>query len=109
MLDQIEQRLLGPVQVIEDANEGPLLCLLLEQLAEAPRDLLRQGRLVRLAQQRAQWLGGDSRGQRAELPENLHGGPVGDPLAVRDAAAANGPGIDPVQELGHEPRLAHTR
>ena len=44
MLDQIEQRLLCPVQVVEHADERALPRLLLEQLAEAPRDLVCRGR-----------------------------------------------------------------
>jgi hypothetical protein len=40
MLDQIEERLLGPVDVAEDTDERPRLGLLLQQFAEGPGDLL---------------------------------------------------------------------
>jgi hypothetical protein len=42
VLDEIKQRLLCPVQIVEHADEGFLLSLLLEQLAETPCDFLRR-------------------------------------------------------------------
>ena len=52
VLDEVEQSLLGPVQVVEHADERLLVRLFLEQLAEGPGDLLRRRRGVRLAEQR---------------------------------------------------------
>ena len=47
VLDEVEERLLAPLDVVEQADERRLL---LEQLAERPGDLLGRGCLVRLAQ-----------------------------------------------------------
>ncbi len=45
MLDQVEERLLAPLDVVEDAHERRAL---LEQLAEGPGDLLGACSLFRL-------------------------------------------------------------
>ena len=49
-LDQIEERLLAPLDVVETDDERRLL---LDQLAECPSDLVRARRLICLAEQRA--------------------------------------------------------
>ena len=63
MLDEIEQRLLPPVQVVEHADERLLLRFLLEQLAEAPGDLVRRCAHLRFPEQRAQRRGRIALGQ----------------------------------------------
>src|SRR5262245_60298397 len=99
VLDEIEQRLLGPVQVVEDADERLRLRLLLEQLAKAPGDLLGARGKLRLAEQRPQWPRRVAL-QRPELLQNLNDRPVRDPLAVGEAAAAQHPRFEACQELG---------
>ena len=91
-LDEIEERLLAPLEVVEADHERRLL---LEQLAERPGDLVRARRTVALAQQRPD-RGRRLRvgGQRVELLHDLDDRPVGDPLAVGKAAAADDAGLD---------------
>ena len=50
-LDEVEERLLAPLQIVEADDERRLL---LEQLAERPGDLVRARRTVALAEQRSQ-------------------------------------------------------
>jgi hypothetical protein len=105
VLDQVEKRLLSPLEVVEDAGERGVL---LEQSAEGPGDLLGGGSLVRLAEQRAQRSGGRGiRGKGVELLDDLDHRPVRNPLPVGKAVAAHDVGTDPGQELGRQPRLAH--
>ena len=106
VLDQVEEGLLRPVEVVEDADKR---CLLLEQLAEGPGDLLGRGPLIRLAQQGAEGgcCGGIGR-KRVELLQRLDHRPIGDPLPVGEAASLHDLGIDPGEELGREARLAYS-
>ena len=107
MLDQVEERLLAPLNVVEDKDERGLL---LEQLAERPGDLLRRRPRLRLPQERAdRRRGGRIRGRRVELLQHLHDRPVGDPRPVGQAAAADDRRLDHRQRLGRQPRLAQTR
>jgi hypothetical protein len=46
MFDEVEKRLLGPVEIVENADERLPLGLLLEQLAKSPGDLLGRPRLI---------------------------------------------------------------
>ena len=104
VLDQVQERLLSPLDVVEHADEPRLL---LEQLAEGPGDLLGRSPLLRLAKQGAQRGSGRRiRGQRVELLDHLDHRPVRDPLAVRKAAAADALCIDRGEKLGRQPRLA---
>ena len=106
-LDEVEERLLAPLQVVEADDERRLL---LEQLAERPGDLVRARRTVALAEQRPQrgrrLLVG---GQRVELLDHLDDGPVGDPLAVGEAAPADDACLDAVERLRDQARLADAR
>ncbi len=107
MLDQVEERLLAPLDVVEDKDERRLL---LEQLAERPGDLLRRRPRLRLPQQRTdRRRGGRIRGRRVELLQHLDDRPVGDPDPVGEAAAADDRRLDHRQRLGRQPRLAETR
>ena len=94
VLDQVEQRRLGPVDVVEDDDQRPCARDRLVQLAEAPGDLLR--RRCRLGRPKR---GGDPRGgklgfvalsecgpQVAHLRDDLAERPVGDPFPVGEAA-----------------------
>ena len=103
MLDQVEEGLLSPLDVVEDDDERSGR---LEQLAEGPGDLLTRRQDV-LAEERADGL----RGLRlhldvCQLLDDLDDRPVGDPLAVGKAAAANHahPGLG--DHLGRQPRLS---
>ena len=107
VLDQVEERLLAPLDVVEDDHERPLRRGLLQRLAERPGDLLRRRRRLRLAEQRAdRRRGGLVRGQHVELLQHLDDRPVGDPLAVGEAAAADDRRVDRSQSLRGEPGLA---
>ena len=89
VLDQVEEGLLGPLDVVEDADEGRLL---LEQLAERPRDLVGRRWPLRLTEQRAKRRRGRGIGRKdVELLQHFDHRPVGDPLAVGEAAAADDP------------------
>jgi hypothetical protein len=58
VLEQVEESLLAPLQVVEDAEQGRLSRALLEQLTEAPGDLLGRRGLFDVAEQRAKRAGG---------------------------------------------------
>ena len=104
MLDQVEEGLLGPLNVVEDTDEGRLL---LEQLAERPSDLVGRPGLVRLTEQRTKRRRGFGIGRKdVELLQHFAHRPVGDPLAIGKTSSAHHPRIDLGQELGSQPRLA---
>ena len=63
MLDQVEERLLAPLDVVEDDHQRLLGRSLLERLAKRPGDLICDV-LARLAQQRADRRGSRSIGRR---------------------------------------------
>ena len=89
MLDQVEERLLAPLDVVEDDEEWPLCRSVLQRLADGPGDLLRGCCYVSLAKQRTDRRGrGLVRRQHGELLQHLHDRPVGNPLAVGKAASA---------------------
>ena len=128
MLDEVEQRILGPVDVLEDEHEGLGLRELLRPGARRPRELL--------AAPLALDGGEDPRGEpeqvshdldlarRAELLERLFGGvvvgdarrgldhlgkgPVRDALAVgQRAAREDRAAVEARDELAREPALPH--
>ena len=128
VLDQLEQRLLGPVDVLEDEHERLLQREPLRPFAPGPRDLL----LTPLGLHRLQHAGGEAQqvGDRLVLAEfaqlldrdvervvvddpgcalhHLGQRPVGDALAVRQAAAGeNGGALERLAELVREPALPH--
>jgi hypothetical protein len=107
VLDEIEQCLLGPVQIVEHAHHRTLLRVLLDELAEAPGDLLRRRRGLRLAEQRAKRHGRNALRQCVELLHDLDHGPVGDALAVRETAATHDGGVDAGEKLRGKAGLAH--
>ena len=107
MLDQVEKRLLAPLDVVEHRDERPLGRSVLQRLAERPRDVLRRRWRLALAEQRADRRGGGLLdGQQVELLQHLDHRPVRDPLAVGKAAATDDRRLDRGQKLRREPRLA---
>ena len=112
LLDEVEEGLLAPVDVVEHADDGLLGGRRLEQLAHRPGDLLGRARRVRRPEQPAQ--GGDDPRVRklvelvGQLPDDLRDGPVGDAVAVGEAAALEGTrAVEAAEKLRDEPRLAH--
>ena len=107
VLDQVEERLLAPLDVVEHDDERRLL---LEQLPERPGDLLRRRSRLRLAEQRTDRRRRGRIGrERVELLDDLDDRPVGDPVPVRQTAAAHDPRLDQRQRLRHEPGLPEAR
>ncbi len=104
-LDQVEERLLAPLDVVQDDDQRRAL---LEQLPERPGDLVPARARIRLPQQRAQRRRRDRiRWQHPELLHNLHDRPMGNALPVRQATPSYAARLDRVQHLGDQPRLAH--
>ena len=90
MLDQVEQRRLRPVKIVKHADQRPHTSSLLKRLAHGPAHLLRDPGLDALTQQavdrsRGGWIPRPA----TELLQNLHHWPIGDALAVGEAAAAH--------------------
>ena len=107
MLDQVEERLRTPLDVVEHDHERRLL---LEQLPERPRDLLRRGPRIRLAQQRPDRARGRGiRRHHVELLDHLHHGPVRDPRPVGQTASSHDSCVDRRQSLRRQPRLPDPR
>ena len=93
------------MDVLEHANDrSPLF----EQHSEGPRDLVGRCDLLGRAEKRSQrFCRHRIGGQGVQLFEHLDDRPVGDPLAVGEAAPAHRCCIHARKELGREPRLAH--
>ena len=107
MLDQVEEGLLPPVHVVEDADERPLGGDRLEQLAEGPGDLLARGDQLLVAEKSTDRLRrGCIRLDCRELLDDLHDRPVGDALAVGQAAPADDECVERAEELGRQAGLA---
>ena len=106
-LDEVEERVRAPMDVVEHADDRGLLE---EELAERPGDLLGARGDRRLADEGPERRGGDRIGrQGVELPQDFRHRPVGDARAVGEAAAADQAGVDSRQSLAKEPRLADPR
>jgi hypothetical protein len=110
VVDEVEQRRLGPVDVLEHRDERAPSRQRLEQSPERPRGLVRP---ARGAEDQARGLLVD---EVAQLPavapaEHLRERPVRDPLSVRRAAADEHgrPLLQPGAELADEPRLSDAR
>ena len=103
MLDEVEEGLLTPLDVVEQHDERRRG---LELLAERPRDLVRRAGGVALPEQRAQRRRGRRVGrQRAELLDHLDHREVADPLPVGETATVHHPRIEPRDQLGSQARL----
>ena len=121
MLDELEQRLLRPVEVLEDDDERGPSRKLLEESSNGPERLLRRADRVRAADgcfdargdelglvvweeigDRGPWLVTES------LPDDLGDRPERDSFAVWEAATRNRPSIavEPGDDLLGEARLA---
>ena len=128
VLDEVDQRLLGPVDVLEEEHERLDVRERLHHLSCGPRDLLRAA----LALERLQHPGGEAEHVGdglllAALPElregllervvvgdprggldHLRERPVRDAFAVGKAAAGeDARALEPVDELAREPALPH--
>ena len=113
VLDEVEERRLRPVDVVEDDDEGPRRSHRLEQPADAPGDLLgRDGRVRRsergldahrgeLGVARAPERGADVSNLGCELLER----PVRDPLAVGKAPPDEHARLRAPEQLPREARL----
>src|SRR5262249_5266062 len=100
VVDQIEERLLAPLDVVEDHDQRPFARDVLKLATDIPEQLAlaeptigqpRQGLLRPLAQ----------------LLEDRDDRPERDPLAVLQTPARQRGGIEPGDELRYQPRLAH--
>ena len=106
VLDELEERGLAPVEIVQEDDQRPLGRPRLEQPADAERDFV--GRRLTVAEQGLD--GGIVRRLGAEeLLDDLDRGPVGDPLAVGQAASADDRCVDVGEELLREARLADAR
>ena len=104
-LDQVEERLVAPLDVVEDARPA----------APAPRAACGTPRRSRPPlvptsdsprSERIAAAAAGSDGSAASCFDHLDHRPVGDPLAVGQAAAAHDPRLDRGERLRHQPRLA---
>ena len=130
VLDQLEERILGPVDVLEDEDERLRLRHQLPPLARRPRDLLLAALAVDCfedAARQAEQVGHRLRraavaklldrdverivvGDVGRALHHLGQGPVGDALAVREAAALeDGRAFERGEELVHHAALADAR
>ncbi len=103
VLDEVEKGVLSPVDVIEDDDERSSS---LEQLAEAPGDFLTR-RWDVAAEKRTDRLRSLRLHRNVrQLLHDFDDRPVGDPLAVGEAAATNDADAGLGDHLGRESRLA---
>ena len=110
VLDQVQEGRLAPMHVLEDDDDRPLSRARLQQLAEGPGDLLGRAGRGLVAENRGE------RGRRAvlglgqQLLHDLGYGPVADPLAIGEAAAAShGRALQRAEKLLDQARLADAR
>ena len=124
VLDELEERRFGPVDVLEEHDERSHRCEPLEELASPPVELLHRERLLREPDRRRDARDTSSSSSRAPasvrvlrrvalgdprgLADGLGERPERDAVAVREAAAAQDHGLplDRPDELVDQPRLA---
>ena len=117
IFDQVEERGLGPVDVVEDDQQRRHPGHRLEELPRTPRDLLGRGGRVRISDRardphRREVSVGTFLQRRPHVPDLRHHlleRPVRDPLAVRQAPADEDPSLRSPDELAREARLADPR
>ncbi len=126
MLDEIEERPLGPVEVFEDDDERTLAGDFLHQLADGPERLLLarrppfcepEGRRDQLRDRRGLLVAAQTLENRLErslargLVNDLLKRPERDALSVGEAAPRQDLGVlsDEIRQLAGEPRLADSR
>ena len=133
MLDQVEERRLGPMDVVHHDDERPRSRERLKQPPDGPggllaRPLSRAAKPERLGHalgnqlglfvaceprrdHRRELLAGVQSLRARDLPDDLGQRPIGDALAIGQTAAAQDRDIlgKAARELPHEPRLSHTR
>ena len=106
LLDEVEERGLAPMEIVQEDDQRSFDRPRLEQLAHAEGDLV--GRRLPVAEQGVD--GGIVRRLGAEeLLDDLDRGPVGNPLAVGQAASADDRCVDRCEELLRQARLADAR
>src|SRR4030081_1780104 len=98
MLDQVEQRRLGPMDVLEHEHDRPPTGTLFERLPDRPKDVFRS----------ACRQGGCELVLRSRFPKDLDERPVRDALAVGETAPEEDLRLvaDDLRQLEGEPRLA---
>ena len=132
VVDEVEKRRLAPVDVVEDEDERTTACQSLEERAHRPEAFVRAAHVVGQADHLPEPLGdrvrllylveqsgelGQARRCRVSIVEvrdvadRLEHRPIGDPLAVRQTAAARDDGFrrNVVDELPNEARFPHAR
>ena len=117
VVDEVQQRRLGPVGVVDHDDERALAGGGLEQPADRPGRLLRLGRLVGLpgggehaaVDHVGLLVAGEERLDVPELPDDLRQRAVREPLAVAEAAPADHERVQLRARLVGEPRLADPR
>ena len=118
MIDEIEERFLAPVDVIQHDDERSTLRERPEQHPHGPRDLLDRGHHASFAEHRLNGPGSGGiqpevgkallRRRTEQLLEHLDDGPVGDPVAVGQTATLNDRDtVEPGEELVGQTRLPH--
>jgi hypothetical protein len=97
MLDQVEESLLRPVEIVPDDDERPLTRRFLEETSHGKRDLLFRRDRVAPEQdaQRPRDPFIEHAFFRPELLDRLDHGPVGDALAVRKTPAMDNSRVEP--------------
>ena len=108
MLDEVEERFLAPVDVVEHHGQWLRRRSVLECLAEGPGDLLRRRGGLGVPEQRpnrrrrfgVRW-------QHVELLQHLDHRPVRDPLAVGQATPAHDPRLERRERLRGQACLSH--
>ena len=110
VLDEVEECLLAPLDVVEDDHQRLVRGGALERLAKGPCDLVGGGGVVALAEQGPNRSDGRLVGRKdVELLQHLDDRPVRDALAVGQAATVDHPSAHQPDSLRHEPRLADSR
>jgi hypothetical protein len=109
VLDQLEEGLLAPLDVVEDAEQRFLRGFRFEELPESPRDLVGRRRPVSLSEHGLEGLPGGGLDEGVcvgDLLDDLDDRPVGDSVTVGEAPAAHDRRpVDRRQELRDQPRL----
>jgi hypothetical protein len=114
VVDQVEQRRLGPVNVVEDDDQRLRARECLEELPKAPRDLLGRGGRLGGSDRRGNTRGGDlgvtavseHASHVVHLRDDLGERPVRDAFPVGEAAADEDARLRALDQLAREPRLA---
>ena len=102
VVDEVEERLLAPLDVVEEDDERPLSGNLLELRTHRPEELVRRSCLPRR-------LGRASRPRAARVLQDRDDRPERDPLAVVEARARRRRRVDPGEELARRAATSRRR